>query len=96
MAIHAHLVGKAYGTRPTDVLDSPAWRFWMDAQVRAAGAQFEQERAEQRRRDDGAGVATDREKADLVDAQERRADRRDRQDGQPDLDDQLAALEGDD
>lgn len=96
MAIHAHLVGKAYGSRPSDVLDSPAWRFWMDAKVRAAGAAFERERAEDQRRSGGAGVATDRERQDLVDAQDRRAEQRERQDGQPALDDQLDALRGDD
>lgn len=81
---------------PTDALNRPAWQFWMDARIRAAGAAWETEqqkairngRSQQQR----AGTATPHEKKTLVNDQERRADRREQRDGQPGLDDQLSAF----
>jgi len=89
-------MGKEYGMAPTDAMDRPASRFWMDAKIRAAGVAWENE--QQQKANDAstsAGAATSREKADLVDDQEDRADRREAQDGQPSLADQADALGGD-
>lgn len=77
---------------PTDVLDRPAWKFWMDAQIRLAGAKWEQDAREKARQDGDAGTANMNEKEELAEAQERRADRREQMDGQPSIDDQLAAM----
>jgi hypothetical protein len=81
---------------PTDALNRPAWQFWMDARIRAAGAAWETEQQKAARNgrstQQRAGAATDAEKKTLVDDQERRAERREQQDGQPGLDDQLSAV----
>jgi hypothetical protein len=79
---------------PTDVMNRPAWQFWMDARIRAAGTAWENTQREHathgRRR---PGTATDAEKQDLVDDQEQRAARREQHDDLPGLDDQLAAVD---
>lgn len=80
---------------PTEVMDRPAWRFWMDCHIRAAGVQFENE-AQQQGGTGSAGVASEREQRQVVQDQEARADRRDAADGQPDLQEQLEALEAQD
>jgi len=60
---------------PTDVMNRPAWQFWMDARIRAAGTAWENTQREHatrgRRR---PGTATDAEKQDLVDDQEARSE----------------------
>jgi len=82
---------------PTDVMDRPAWKFWMDARVRAAGVAWENAQQKAAMDDSGTtGAATGQEKEDLVDSQEERADRREATDGQPDLTDQLDAMGGED
>lgn len=81
---------------PTDVMDRPAWRFWMDSKIRAAGVAWENEQKRAAADDGDAGAATNGEKSELVRDQEARADRREQQDGQPDLSDQLAGLETED
>jgi hypothetical protein len=74
-------------------MNTPAWEFWMNARIRAAGTKFENEqRQRQRQTQTSAGAASPGEKEDLVDAQEARADQRERQDGQPSLADQADAL----
>lgn len=80
---------------PTDAMDRPAWKFWMDARIRAAGVAWEN--AQEKAAMDGsgsAGTANEAEKTELVEDQEARADRREAQDGQPDLTDQLDSLGG--
>lgn len=89
-------MGKEYGMTPTETMNRPAWQFWMDARIRAAGVAWENERQEEAMgQQSSAGVANEREKQDMVDEQEARAERREEQDGQPDLQDQMAAFEGD-
>lgn len=80
---------------PTDAMDRPAWKFWMDAKIRAAGVAWENEVKEKSQQQGKAGAANEQQKEELVRDQEARADRRERQDGQPDLSDQLAAMDGD-
>jgi len=95
VALQAHLIGKTYGMTPTDAMDRSASDFWMDAAIRAAGVAWENE--QQQKAMDGsnsAGAATEQDKETLVADQEARADRREQRDGQPDLSDQAAALEG--
>lgn len=89
-------MGKEYGMTPTETMDRPAWQFWMDARIRAAGVAWENERRQEARSDTDAGTATDGQKEDLVDAQEDRAEQREQADGQPGLADQLDALGGGD
>lgn len=82
---------------PTEAMNRPAWAFWMDARIRAAGVAWENDVKEKAKNDSGsAGAATGQEKEDLVDSQEERADRREAMDGQPDLTDQLDAMGGED
>ena len=88
--IQAHLVGKTYGKLPSDVLREHPRDYWLNAQIRAAGVRFENEAKRKARRNGSAGVATEGEKEDLVEANERRADRREA--GQADLGDQMDAL----
>jgi len=86
-------MGKTYGKTPTEVMNTPAWKFWMNAEIRAAGTVFEQEqRDRQRQNQTRAGAASPGEKEDLVDAQEARADQRERQNGQPSLGEQMDAM----
>lgn len=81
---------------PTDVLDRPAWRFWMDAKIRAAGVAWENDAAQEVQNGSSTGAATQSQKSQMVRDNEARADRKDRQDGSaPPLEDQMAALEGD-
>lgn len=86
-------MSKEYGTLPTEVLDRPAWDFWMNAKIRIAGNQFEQDMRDQAQQSGDAGVATNQERESLVADQEARADRREAADGQPDPSAQLAALQ---
>lgn len=80
---------------PTDVMDRPAHRFWMDARIRAAGTRWERDQQERRQAAaDGPGAADPSDKEDLVRAQEKRADAREAADGQPSLADQRAAMNG--
>lgn len=79
---------------PTNALNRPAWQFWMDAHVRAAGVAWENEQRDQARQQQGsAGTGDAQAKQDLVDEQEARADRREQQDGNPGLNDQMDALQ---
>lgn len=80
---------------PTDVMDRPAWKFWMDARIRAAGKAWENEQQRATQSSTDAGVATDGEKEDLVRANENRADQREQADSMtPDMAEQMDALRG--
>lgn len=70
--------------------------FWTNAKIRAHGVAWENEQKEQARDDQqSAGAATAKEREELVDANESRADRRDAADGRaPSVEDQLAAAGG--
>lgn len=87
-------MGETYGITPTEALDRPAWRFWMDARIRAAGVAWENEVQKQHQRGQTqAGVASPAEKDELVQANEDRADRREQMDGSaPSMDQQMEAL----
>lgn len=89
-------MGQEYGMLPTDVMDRPARDFWTNSRIRRAGRAWEQRQRERAQQSGGAGAATKGQQEDLVDDQEARADQREQQDGQPDLDDQLDALGGGD
>lgn len=78
---------------PTDAMNRPAWQFWMDARIRAAGAAWENEQQQAAQSGGSTGAATDAERQNLVDDQEQRAARREQRNGQPGLEDQLAAFE---
>jgi hypothetical protein len=95
IALQAHLLGKEYGMMPTETMNRPAWDFWMNARIRAAGVAWENEQKKKAQNSGNAGSATDAQKGQLVDSNEDRADRRERQDGsQPSISDQMAAFEG--
>lgn len=80
---------------PTDVMNRPAWEFWMNARIRAAGVAWENETEAQAQRQSSTGAASETEKRDMVRDQEARADRREAADGSaPSMGDQMAALEG--
>lgn len=81
---------------PTDVMDRPAWEFWMLADIQAAGSRWEAEQRKKRQQASDTGAATQGEKEDLANDQEARADRREQQDGQPSIGDQIDALNGGD
>jgi hypothetical protein len=86
-------MGQDYGMLPTDIMRRPAWDFWMNARVRAAGKTWEAYQRRNAQQSGSAGAATDGERQDLAEQQDARADQREQQDGQPSLNDQLAALQ---
>ena len=86
-------MGQDYGMLPTDIMRRPAWDFWMNAQIRAAGKTWEADQRRNAQQSGSAGAATDGERQDLAEQQDARADQREQQDGQPSLNDQLAALQ---
>lgn len=84
-------MAERYGTLPSTVMDRPFSDFWVDAGVMAATDAWRndvQERQQAAQTD--AGVASAQEKADLVEAQDARAERREQ--GQPSPDEQMEAL----
>jgi hypothetical protein len=81
VAIEAGLQAKTYGKTPSEIMHadelSRAERFWLNAQVRAATAQFVNEKKEQQRDNaTSAGTADPREEQELHDRQDSRADTR--------------------
>lgn len=65
----------------------------MNVDIMDAGSRWEQDQRDQAQQDGDAGAATKGEQEDLAETQEARADQREAQDGQPDLNDQLDALQ---
>jgi hypothetical protein len=79
---------------PTDAMNRPAWQFWMDARIRAAGVAWENEAKKKGGSQTDAGVASEAEKEDLVRANEDRAEQREQMDGSaPSMAEQMDALQ---
>lgn len=100
IAIEAGLQGKTYGHLPSELLGadrhlSKIQQFWLNSKIRAATAKH----IEDSRRDgQSAGVATQREKEELVEQQDQRAKNREQMQetgvSTGSLEGQLDALEG--
>jgi len=78
LAIEAGLQAENYGKTPAEIMYatdlSPADRFWFNAQVRAATAQFKQQKQEEARdAQSSAGAATPQQERELHERQDERA-----------------------
>ena len=81
LAIEAGLQAENYGKTPAEIMHatdlSPADRFWLNAQVRAATAQFKQRKQEEAQgAHTSAGTATPQQERELHERQDERAQTR--------------------